>query len=147
MAFTTAYLNTMLDEGVAQTNAGSLYLALIRTGGTEAVGPGSGGTAYARKLISWAVAASGNKANDTAIVFDNGGAIDWSNVIDKWKIYDAATAGNELANGSLVQVLPDHMPADERSIYAVYPDRNYLPTKVRVFLDELAQFLNLTIGR
>ncbi len=56
-------------------------------------------------------------------------------------------AREHLADGSLVQVLPDHMPADDRSIYAVYPDRNYLPTKVRVFLDELARFLNVTIGK
>lgn len=52
-----------------------------------------------------------------------------------------------LAEGTLVRVLPEHMPQDDRSIYAVYPERNYLPTKVRVFLDELAQFMNATIGK
>ena len=52
-----------------------------------------------------------------------------------------------LAAGTLVEVLPEHMPPDDRSIYAVYPERNYLPTKVRVFLDELAHFMNATIGK
>ncbi len=52
-----------------------------------------------------------------------------------------------LADGTLVRLLPGHMPPDDRSIYAGYPDRNYLPTKVRVFLDELAQFMTATIGK
>jgi hypothetical protein len=99
MPFTTLALNGMLDSWV--TAEGTLYVALIRTGGTEAVGVGSGGIAYARKAISFAAAASGNKPNSTDIVWDNGGATDWSSDIDKWKIYDALTSGNELANGNL----------------------------------------------
>ena len=51
----------------------------------------------------------------------------------------------KLASGELVQVLSDHMPNDDRSIYAVYPDRQYLPTKVRMFLDELADYMNATM--
>lgn len=51
-----------------------------------------------------------------------------------------------LERGDLVQVLAGHMPDDDRSIYAVYPDRNYLPTKTRVFLDELSDYLKRTIG-
>ncbi|MEM7428188.1 MAG: LysR family transcriptional regulator [Pseudomonadota bacterium] len=51
-----------------------------------------------------------------------------------------------LEDGALVQVLAEHMPQDDRSIYAVYPDRQFLPTKVRVFLDELSEYLKLTIG-
>ena len=100
MPFTTTALNNMLDDWV--TADGPFYVALIRTGGAEATGVGSGGIAYARKVISFGAAASGNKANDTDIVWDNGGATDWSSDIDKWKVYDALSGGTELANGNLV---------------------------------------------
>lgn len=43
----------------------------------------------------------------------------------------------ELAAGRLVQVLPDHATDPERGIYAVYPDRRYLPMKTRAFIDLL----------
>tara|TARA_R110002073_G_scaffold25036_4_gene83590 strand:- start:6207 stop:7127 length:921 start_codon:yes stop_codon:yes gene_type:complete len=43
----------------------------------------------------------------------------------------------ELQNGDLVQVLDEYMPTDERCIYAVYPHRDYLPLKIRVFIDTL----------
>lgn len=99
MPFTTLALNGMLDAWVAAE--GTLYVALIRTGGTEATGVGAGGIAYARKSISFSAAAAGNKTNSTDIVWDNGGATDWSSDIDKWKVYDLASGGNELANGNL----------------------------------------------
>ena len=51
----------------------------------------------------------------------------------------------KLESGELVQVLEEHMPNDDRSIYAVYPDRQYLPTKVRLFLDELADYMAATM--
>jgi DNA-binding transcriptional LysR family regulator len=51
----------------------------------------------------------------------------------------------KLDSGELVQVLSDHMPIDDRSIYAVYPDRQHLPTKVRIFLDELADYMTATM--
>lgn len=99
MPWTDTGKNSALDAFV--TTEGTLYVALIRTGGTEASGVGSGGTAYARKAITWGAASSGTKSNSVAVVFDNGGATDWSNDIDKWKIYDALSGGNELQNGTL----------------------------------------------
>ncbi|MEM1198494.1 MAG: LysR family transcriptional regulator [Pseudomonadota bacterium] len=48
---------------------------------------------------------------------------------------------DRLASGELVQVLADHMPNDNRSIFAVYPERQFLPSKVRYFLDALSEFM------
>ncbi len=43
-------------------------------------------------------------------------------------------AGPDLASGRLVKVLPDcRLPS--QSLYALYPERRHLPTKVRVFVD------------
>jgi len=42
-----------------------------------------------------------------------------------------------LAEGRLVQLLPDH-PAPVVGLSAIYPDRSYLPAKTRSFLDFLA---------
>lgn len=44
----------------------------------------------------------------------------------------------DLAAGDLVPLLTDWMPDEGRAIYLVYPDRRYLPSKARVFIDELA---------
>jgi len=46
--------------------------------------------------------------------------------------------GPELAKGKLVQVLPDYAATRKVAIYAVYPSRQFLPAKVRLFIDYLA---------
>ena len=45
----------------------------------------------------------------------------------------------EVADGRLVRVLPDWMP-QPRHVYAVWTQRRYLPARVRVLLEHLAQF-------
>ncbi len=45
----------------------------------------------------------------------------------------------ELASGRLVTILDDWVPKGA-GIYAVYPHRRYLPAKIRVFVDYLAQW-------
>lgn len=94
MPFSAASKNTMLDQLV--TTDGPFYLALIRTGGTETTGTG-----YARLQVTFGAASAGNKANSAQVQFDNSGNTDWASDIDKWKLYDAVSAGNEVANGSL----------------------------------------------
>lgn len=44
---------------------------------------------------------------------------------------------NDLAAGRLVRIMPD-VNAVEFTINAVYPNRSHLPTKVRLFIDLLA---------
>ncbi len=44
---------------------------------------------------------------------------------------------DDIAKGLLEQVLPD-TPWPKVLLHAIYPDRSYLPTKVRSFLDFLA---------
>jgi DNA-binding transcriptional LysR family regulator len=45
---------------------------------------------------------------------------------------------DDLASGALVRLLPDYKPA-EFSINAIYPNRTYLPTKTRIFIDLVAE--------
>lgn len=45
-----------------------------------------------------------------------------------------------LASGNLVAILDDWLPP-AGGIYAVYPHRRYLPAKIRVFVDYLAQWM------
>lgn len=47
----------------------------------------------------------------------------------------------DVLDGKLVPLLSDYWPKCERSIYAAYPNRNYLPAKSRVFLDRLQPFM------
>lgn len=47
--------------------------------------------------------------------------------------------GQELAAGKLVPVLSDYESPSNLGIYAVYPSRQFLPTKVRLFIDYLAE--------
>lgn len=49
----------------------------------------------------------------------------------------------ELADGSLVRVLPDYRVDDEAALWLVYPKSNVLTAKVRIFID----FLMEKIGR
>ncbi len=46
--------------------------------------------------------------------------------------------GQELADGRLVRVLPEYESSTNVGIYAIYPSRQFLPVKVRVFIDYLA---------
>lgn len=46
--------------------------------------------------------------------------------------------GPELKSGRLVQVLPDYEGSRNLSLSAVYPSRQFLPAKIRVFIDYLA---------
>ena len=48
---------------------------------------------------------------------------------------------DDIRSGRLVPLLESHMPTSDRSIYAVYPNREFLPTKVRVFIDALEEAL------
>jgi DNA-binding transcriptional LysR family regulator len=45
--------------------------------------------------------------------------------------------GDDLANGDLVELLPDHRAAD-LAIQAVYPSARHVPLKVRLFVERLA---------
>lgn len=47
--------------------------------------------------------------------------------------------GEELRDGRLKVILPDYRASKHVGIYAVYPSRRFLPAKVRVFIDYLAQ--------
>ena len=46
--------------------------------------------------------------------------------------------GPELKSGKLVRALPDWESSANVGLYAVYPSRQFLPAKVRVFIDFLA---------
>lgn len=48
-------------------------------------------------------------------------------------------ASAELEKGTLVAVLEDYM-INDGGIYAVYPNRSYLPAKIRLFVDFLSQW-------
>ncbi|MEZ9363719.1 LysR family transcriptional regulator [Vibrio sp. 10N.286.49.E11] len=49
-------------------------------------------------------------------------------------------AYKQLAEGSLVEVLPDYPLKDEAAIWAVYPSAQLLAPKVRVFIDYFVQY-------
>ena len=46
---------------------------------------------------------------------------------------------HELADGSLVRVLPDYTVDDQAALWLVYPKSNVLTAKVRVFIDYLLE--------
>lgn len=48
---------------------------------------------------------------------------------------------SDLKAGRLVPLLEAYMPENTRSIYAIYPSRTHLSAKVRVFLDELVEYV------
>ncbi|MFT4712593.1 MAG: DNA-binding transcriptional LysR family regulator [Candidatus Azotimanducaceae bacterium] len=50
----------------------------------------------------------------------------------------------EIEAGNLIPVLSDMLLDDQRAIYAVYPHREYLPVKVRVFIDELEKVVSVS---
>ncbi|AGS21038.1 LysR family transcriptional regulator [Rhizobium etli] len=45
---------------------------------------------------------------------------------------------DDIAEGRLIRIMPDYKPV-EFTINAVYPNRSHLPTKVRLFIDLLAE--------
>ena len=52
--------------------------------------------------------------------------------------------GAELDDGKLQRVLPSYSATKGLGIYAVYPSRNFLPAKVRLFIDYLAELFGPT---
>ncbi len=51
------------------------------------------------------------------------------------------SVARDLDEGRLVQLLPDYK-STEQSIYAVFPNRRYLPAKVRLFIDFLSEMFS-----
>ncbi|MEO0543616.1 MAG: LysR family transcriptional regulator [Pseudomonadota bacterium] len=47
--------------------------------------------------------------------------------------------GNDLASGKLVRVLDDYQGSTNTGIFAIYPSRQFLPAKVRLFIDYLTE--------
>ncbi len=52
--------------------------------------------------------------------------------------------GNDLAAGRLVQILPEYGVSTNTAIYAIYPSRQFLPVKVRLFIDYFANLFGPT---
>ncbi|MEO0330025.1 MAG: LysR family transcriptional regulator [Pseudomonadota bacterium] len=50
----------------------------------------------------------------------------------------------ELKSGALRRILPDFTSSKGLGIYAVYPSRSFLPTKVRLFIDYFAELFGPT---
>lgn len=46
--------------------------------------------------------------------------------------------GEDIRAGRLIQLLPDYVPSPERNIYALFPHNRFLSTKLRLFIDFLA---------
>lgn len=53
---------------------------------------------------------------------------------------------SEIAAGKLKPILTDRIKNDDRAIYAIYPNRQHLPFKTRVFVDALNQYTNITLA-
>ena len=47
--------------------------------------------------------------------------------------------GQELKSGELVRILPDFRGSSTLAIHAVYPSRDFMPAKVNVFIEHLAE--------
>ncbi len=45
----------------------------------------------------------------------------------------------EIKSGDLIQILPKYKTAPERGVYVIYPDKKFMPLKVRKFIDMLQQ--------
>lgn len=43
----------------------------------------------------------------------------------------------EIQKGNLFHILPEYQTAPERGVYVIYPDKKFLPLKVRKFIDSL----------
>jgi len=44
---------------------------------------------------------------------------------------------DKIKTGELLTLLPDYTMVPVRGIYAIYPDRRYLPMKVKLFIDAI----------
>lgn len=53
----------------------------------------------------------------------------------------------DIQRGRLTPLLLDYMPPSDRHIYAVYPHRQHLPAKVRVFIDGFSQYARDVLPR
>ena len=51
----------------------------------------------------------------------------------------------ELDDGRLVPLLSDALPVNDRAIFAVYPNREHLPVKVRRFVDAASRHVKTTL--
>lgn len=47
--------------------------------------------------------------------------------------------GKEIKTGQLVHILPDYRGSSTMAIHAVYPSRDFMPAKVNVFIEHLAE--------
>ena len=52
---------------------------------------------------------------------------------------------NKIKTGELLPLLPDFTLLPERNVYAVYPDRRYLPIKVNLFIDAINRHLSWNV--
>lgn len=52
--------------------------------------------------------------------------------------------GQELSAGQLMRVLPNYQGTSNTGIFAIYPSRQFLPVKVRLFIDYLAELFGST---
>ena len=48
---------------------------------------------------------------------------------------------DKIKTGELLALLPDHIMVPDRGVYAIYPDRRYLPMKVKLFIDAINSHL------
>lgn len=46
---------------------------------------------------------------------------------------------SEVQDGKLIQILPDYKTTPERGVYVIYPNKKFMPLKVRKFIDMLQQ--------
>jgi DNA-binding transcriptional LysR family regulator len=44
---------------------------------------------------------------------------------------------DKIKTGELLTLLPDYTMVPDRGVYAIYPDRRYLPMKVKLFIDAI----------
>lgn len=49
------------------------------------------------------------------------------------------TCEAEIRSGDLIHILPEYSTAPERGVYVIYPDKKFMPLKVRKFIDMLQQ--------
>ena len=50
------------------------------------------------------------------------------------------SCGKAIKDGRLVQILKSYPQPSERGVYAIYPDKQFTPLKVRLFIDLLGEF-------
>lgn len=96
-AFTDTGENDVLDVYLGDQ---TYYLGLLSaTCSDSAAGTELSGNGYARQSITWASAASAQKANSNTITFTASGG-DWS-AATHFGIYDASSSGNQVVCGQL----------------------------------------------